>query len=516
MAGTPTGGAPNGNDGRGMGPRPDPAPPQRVGPRSGNAQGVTTKILQDWARAGNWGAVRNALRTKFKFNLPEIEYGKSGYNSGGKKVKTALNYYLAGKSRQEFDKWLRNFRANAKTNNPSVGGGFGTSVGSSSASSSDLLNGALGAFPQLSLGDVDIDGINAPATPNWMDFFKQMTKGDKKWMTDPRLLATALTDLEYRAPIAGARKEITEEEAYRQKIPQHVNSAFAPLIEQSTNDVSAQSGLAQALAAARGGTNQGLAATLGAAGGNFATQAANDATAQDANLLNANTSLQLANQGAIRERGLLTSGRDAESRGRTNDLQSQLDVLLKNRGATWGKNLYEATANRTGLYEKAMGLAQAKQGMDLTGALATDQLRQGNISTLQALQNLRQSGVDFNSGQIERALGFATGMQGLDQLLQQGNGMLEPGDKVNASQQVIGMVIDNFIDPTKGTLTRSPQQIMPFLKRQADSIDPKLWRQIKGIVMNQLNALKNRPENPVEAPDPMDAFLQQLLAGQTQ
>jgi hypothetical protein len=344
-----------------------------------------------------------------------------------------------------------------------------------------------------------------------MDFYRQLTAGDKKWMTDPRLLATSLTDLEYRQPIADTRKELGDEKDYMGRIPANVNSAFQPLIDQSGKDVQAQAGLAQALAQARAGQNAGLASSLGAAGGNFATQAANDATAQDANLLNSNTALQLANQGAIRERGLISSGRQADSRSRQGELQSELDTLVKNRGATWGKNLYEAIGNRTSMYEKAMGLAQAKQGMDLTGALATDQLRQGNISTLQQLQNLRQSGVDFNSGQIERALGFATGLQGLQQSLQQGNGVLQGADKLSATQSLLGTFVDNYVDPTSGQLNRSVPELLNIARATANQIDPKLWKQIKGLVKQQLTSLKNRPANPV---DPMDAIYNQMMQEQ--
>jgi hypothetical protein len=163
------------------------------------------------------------------------------------------------------------------------------------------------------------------------------------------------------------------------------------------------------------------------------------------------------------------------------------------------------------MYEKAMGLAQAKQGMDLTGALATDQLRQGNISTLQQLQNLRQSGVDFNSGQIERALGFATGLQGLQQSLQQGNGVLQGADKLSATQSLLGTFVDNYVDPTSGQLNRSVPELLNIARATANQIDPKLWKQIKGLVKQQLTSLKNRPANPV---DPMDAIYNQMMQEQ--
>lgn len=494
-----------------------PGAPARPGPRNGrtNPNGLTA-TLNIWAAQGKWDKVRATLRG-LDFNLPN-----DNSTHGGPLVRKALEYYKMGQSRQSFNKWLAQRNAAPKPN----GGGAGPVDAENPQvdplqAGGDLLNGAMGAFPQLDLTNVDLSNIQGPQTPDFMNFYKMMTQGDKKWMKDPRLLATALTDLEYRQPIMQLKGQVDREHDYRGQIAGNVNSAFQPLLDQNTQDQEKQNQMAQALAQLRGGQTQGLASTLGEAGANFATQQSNNAAAENQTAVNNQGLLQLQNQGNIRERGLITGGRESDSRIQEEDLRTQLAGMIKNRGAQWGANLTTAMNNRAGMFEKAMGLAQAKQGMDMTGALGTDQLKQGRLSTLQQLQNLRQSGVDFNSGQIERALNFAGGQVNLAQGMQglidaRGAGKLTSQDKMNVTNSLLGEVLPDLTDPSTGMLLdqyrTNPTAALSLIKAQAQSYGVP-WKQIQAAVKARLAVIAQRPSQ-AQPLSPSEQYYQQLIGAQ--
>lgn len=504
---------------------PPPAPP--VGPHSTGTDTLTQKLLR--ARQTNsWGYIRDTLRG-LGYKLPNVKPAKDTgqgtysygphYNAAGPLVKKALDYYINGQTGKQFDKWLK------QRNQPAAG----NIVPQGNAASNDdgLIGGGEAAaigniFPGLQGQNIDMAelmGMTAPQSMGWKQFYDAMTKGDKKWMKDPRLLATALTDLEFRKPITDARDDLAAEDKYRGNIAQNVESAFNPLLAQLGQDQQYQGGLAQSLAGVRSGQAQGLASAIGGlAGQNFATQAQANAGADDAAALAQNQQLGGLRAGALRERGLITSGRQSDSQERSNQLKSDLSTLIKNRGATWGQNLVGSMNNRAGMFEKAMGLSQAQQGMDLSGALAGDQLRQGRLSTMQQLQNLQQSGAQFNTSQALAGLQYASGIEGIagSRLERQiakakmNPGLLnDPSERMSLVEGVLGMVLPQVTGIDGRSISKSPAELLPQIQQIVKSSGLP-WKKVKNLVMARLKNYHYDPNTAMEEQDPNIAFAEWL------